>query len=295
MPELPVRVWAPLVDFPWSGGEVELSPSVRIVPLEGGPDVWELVEGLADDERRELSMCRHGLLYTGDLHGPIHPGELANLFLIALWIVVPTKTHIQVRFMLPVGPQSLISPARVRLLDRIGWIEGQARESVTDHDLESAGELFRSLLRVRNTEQRLWYAISLSFVGCTAHFWHASFVCQCAAMEAVLTWKKYRGLTKRLAKAYCTLVADSDSERDAAHRHFVALYDYRSQIIHGRLHEIALEERNQRLIEMHDAVRLVWNRILRSERTIAALEGPDSGRETFFKRLGDGYNSPKPA
>src|SRR5262249_50838552 len=134
------------------------------------------------------------------------PSEIVNIFLLALWLSRPTKTHVEFRFKVATDPEAAPG-SMARLLDQFSWIEGAAADEVTDAELDTASCLFSSLREVRLNAPRLSNALHLTFAGCQTVQWQVALVCFAAAAEAILTYETGSGITQRLALAYACLLA----------------------------------------------------------------------------------------
>jgi hypothetical protein len=275
-----VAIWAPLVDLEWNGKQVELFENTSIVPgsCYRGYEATEYHDFLSTEE---LKLCReteHWLSVSQPVHYELSAAEAVNAFLIALWVIKPTFTHVPLRFV--EMPQERTA---VRLLDRMQWIEGHAAHGIATGDLTAVSEVLGPLRDVYLERRRLRSALTLTFRGCISKDWQVGFVCFSAAAEAMLTYAADRGVTNRLAMSYAKLTAAP--EIIAASELFKRLYGIRSDIVHGRSYDRKLTERNlHELAEFADVLRKMWIAVLRSSDLRTQLEGDDEQRRQFFTR-----------
>lgn len=140
---------------------------------------------------------------------------------------------------------------------------------------------------------RLHDALILTLTGCWSYRWQSGIICYAAAAEALLTYSTKPGITKRLSTSYACLVEAENSSRDHACREFLSLYSSRSNIMHGRTKNIVPAERLKVLVGFQDALRKLWQQVLRSQNLMDCLEGTDEQREAHFRALESGYTPPK--
>jgi hypothetical protein len=181
---------------------------------------------------------QHWLVFEWKTGEEPSAGEVVNLFLLALWIAKPTRSHVAVRF--EVSRDLSGSPGgRYRMLDRFNFVPGAVADRLEDSDLSAAASYFPLCRALRLADKRLVNGLLLTFAGCTATHWQVAFVCHAGAAEALLTHDTGRGITRRLATSYACLVESAKSSRDLAFTEFAELYEVRSDIMHGRAHRIA--------------------------------------------------------
>ena len=63
------------------------------------------------------------------------------------------------------------------------------------------------------------------------------------------------------------------------------MYGVRSDIMHGRTHNVVLDDRLRMFARFQDMVRRLWRSVLSSPEFIEALEGTDGQRAAYFNRL----------
>jgi hypothetical protein len=211
------------------------------------------------------------------------PRARMNTFLLGLWLIRPTQSHVDLR--LDVVESQLRTVHR--LLDRFQWISGQASDEILDGDLREVAALLGPMAKIYVARQRLRNALVLTFRGCVSSDWQSAFVCFAAAAESILTYSSRPGLTKRLAEAYAALVdRKSHLIPNAVTAEFARLYSIRSDIVHGRAFSRVDDQQNLGdLRSFSDLLRGLWRVVLESDTIRHALEENDQRREAFFKAL----------
>lgn len=278
-------VWAPLIDFPWTGVEWQVADDTWIRPRSAYRDYEEFTEfkyALSEEERDRCRAADHRLALVHVGHDELLKQTKINSFLLALWIVRPTRTYVPFRF--EVEESGIRSVAR--LLDRFQSVKGQVEDEVKDQHLRKVTNILPSLRDVYAARRRLRNALALTFRGCVASEWQSAFICFSAAAEAILTYSPRPGLTDRLAKSYAKLVSTSRSGAESPEEQFERLYSVRSDVVHGRAYDRSHASRNlSDLAEFSDVLRQLWRVVLESQRIRTALEGDDRQRQNFFLKL----------
>ncbi|MBI2204714.1 MAG: hypothetical protein HYU41_12765 [Candidatus Rokubacteria bacterium] len=279
-----LRVWAPLIDFPWAGEDKHLTEDTQIRNASAyrgyeSPDL----ELLAPLDRTECRDASHWLSVALPVHGMLSASESLNTFLLALWLVQPTRTQIKLRFM--ESPND--KPSVVRILDRFQWIRGQVSDAdISDERLASLEGLLPRLRAAYLQGGRLRNALVLTFRACVSADWQAAFICWAGALESLLTYERGAGLTARLAAAHQRLLDCSGMPADDSVAQFKAMYDLRSTILHGRSYDRDQNADNLNdLAKCSDMVRGAWRAILvssKSDELICVLESDDDVRKRFF-------------
>lgn len=207
-------------------------------------------------------------------------GEIANLFVLALWLVKSTKAHVAFRFKIGFGAADGESGFS-RLYDRVQWIEGSVAPRYSNEDIALASQYFRTLLTI-GKYGRLNHALVLTLQACWQGRWQGALVLFAAAAETLLTWSSKQGVTHRLATTYACLVESDETKRDAAYQEFKTCYDGRSDVVHGRGTNIADDERLKLVIRWAEVVRGIWCSALTVQGLIDTLECSDEEREQHF-------------
>jgi hypothetical protein len=279
-----VRSWAPLIDFPWRGAEKQIVADTydtwvragRAYTGYSGPDFKRF---LSQEEHEECRGAEHWLQIDQPVHSSLSPRAAINSFLIALWVVTPTRTHVPLRFEVTKVERSV-----ARLLDRFQWIEGQVRDEIHGKHLHDTARLIRPVQEVYTSCRRLRNALVLTFQGCVSRQWQVAFTCFAAAAEAILTHSTDHGLGRRLSENFASLTEVDEAGRKLAQERFSRLYGIRSDIVHGRADGRRDGPLNLKdLADFSDLLRVLWRRVLESSGVRAALEGDDERRKLFFK------------
>jgi len=289
MPEF--KVYAPLSKFPWRGTTFPVASGVEIIQRPQPYPLRGFDERLTRGDSDELFFASYWLTVNWSTGDEPRPSEIVNIFLLALWLSRPTKTHVKFRFKVATDPGAAPG-SMARLLDQFSWVEGAVADEVTDAELATASSLFSSLREVRLSAPRLSNALHLTFAGCQAIQWQVALVCFAAAAEAILTYETGSGITRRLALAYACLLAQTDPERDRLFREFRELYGKRSDVMHGRGYTIPSPEKLPTLARFGDALRELWKTVVGSSAIMQGLEAPDDQRKLFFRHLQGSYSPP---
>lgn len=285
------EVLAPLQDFDWSGNDFDLAPGLRIRRYRNPPDLSGMHEWISKDEWKRISGAQHWLTHEWASGAVPSPGEVENLVLLSLWLVKPTRTQIAFRF--EIGRNGADgAKRRQRLLDRFMWVPGAIHFEFEDTELQSASAFYSKLTVFCSARGRLNDALLLTLSGCWSHAWQVSLVCHAAAAEALLTYSTAPGITRRLATSYACLTETKGTVRDAAFREFSDLYTTRSDIMHGRIHNVLIADRLPTLVRFQNVLRKLWTTVASSPQIISILEDTDARREAFFKSLQSVYTAP---
>lgn len=282
---------APLQEFQWDGTAFSLAAGLWIRAFDSKPDLRGMDQGLGEDEQKNVSFARFWLGFEWTPGTQPSPAETANLALLALWLVKPTKTCIAYRFHLGQGALGA-EKIRHRLLDRFSWVQGGVHDEFNAADLVSAAQYYSAIRSACLGRGRLNDALILTLTGCWSHRWQAALISHAAAAEALLTYSTKPGITRRLSTSYACLVEAQASLRDAAYQEFRALYAIRSDIMHGRAGNVATADRLPMLIRFEDAIRRLWRVVAQSQALATVLEGTDAQREAHFLALESGYSPP---
>lgn len=280
-----IHAWAPLFGFPWRGERFDVANDLFVVPAnvyKGYEEVDVVRQFLSPDEVEECRSVGHWLEAHQGLRDEISVRVRMNSFLLALWIVRPTRTQLTLRF------QEIDEGERTasRILDRFQWVEGYVVDELSTGDLERVRSNVQPILDLYTASRRLRNALVLTLRGCIATDWQSSFICLTAAAEALLTHSAGPGLVGRLADAFARLTSDSEEERRAQRDHFRRLYAVRSDIMHGRGHDRRTAEANLNdLAALRDAVRALWSRVLESNEIRNALDADDKTRLKLLNGL----------
>lgn len=294
-------VLAPLIGFSWKGALIEFNIfNLKIARYSNLPDLKGLEKDLSRSELDIIRSVTHWLLFEYEETDNINQSEIVILFLIGLWLSIPTKTHARLIFKFTAEDQKDKERGFIRCFDHFQWISGQTSKAINDQQLEDALQNFRRIIPVILNRKRLSNALVLTAAGCMTIKWQVAFMNFASAAEAILTYSKGGGITKRLAMSYACLTEKNQRERNKEYRRFIKLYGIRSDIVHGRIHRLRntkkmpVEERRLGfLIDFSNLLRKLWVSVLENRKIVTELEKKDSLREVFFKRIEKGYSPPK--
>lgn len=287
------RVFAPLQDFMWDGDDFELAPGLWIKRFAKPPDLEGMENNLAKPEWENVRGADHWLMHESAEGSTPSATEVENLALLSLWTVKATRAHIVHRFKVGIG-EAEGNRSQARLLDRFQWIAGYVDLNIDESDLRAASAIYAEFAAMCRTRGRLNDALLLTLAGCWAYQWQVSLICHAAAAEAILTYSSASGVTDRLAQTFACLTESDKQKTDSAFLEFVSVYSVRSDIIHGRTHNIAPENRLQELARFQAVLRRLWSVVCASPSLISDLEGSDSRRQAHFEILEQGYIPPSP-
>lgn len=291
MKERRFKIYAPLLDFVWDGDTFAFAPDLEIKRIKRPAGLTGMDGWLSAPEWERASNADHWLVHEHTAGAIPHAGELENLVLLSLWLVKPTRTQIAHRFKVGLA-KAEGENGMSRLLDRFMWIPGIIDFEFSSSELQSAANLYGTLTRACAARGRLNNALLLTIGGCWAHDWQVSLICHAAAAEALLTFSTGPGITRRLATSFSCLTETDTSRRDAAFLEFKTLYSNRSDIMHGRTHNISASDRLPKLVRFQSLLRKLWNVVHSSPALIPVLEGTDAQREAHFTQIQQGYSPP---
>jgi hypothetical protein len=284
-------VFVPLRGLKYSGGAINFAPGLKIDKWSNSSSFDGFKRMLSKDEWDEAISTKYWLYVDWNEGSGNTPSELMNLVLLSLWLVKPNRIEAKLRFKIGKGGADDHS-CRTRVLDRMQWISDEENEGFSGAEMQIAANYFKSLTEIYSSGGRLSNAMVLTLNGCWSIFWQASLISHAAAVEAILTYSKKGGLTKRLAITYACLTEKEKLKRDEAYAQFVELYNIRSDAIHGRIHNVGHNERLPALSRFQASLRILWHKVLESKAIISELEKPDEERELFLCNLQNGYTGP---
>lgn len=284
-----IRFYAPLTDFRWAGKKIELAEGFTIADDVVLPDLGETVKQLSEMEWKEVRDTRHWLTFE-IREGSPGPYALANLVMLALWIANPTQTRFEHSFSASDDGKRQSTGRNMR---RFCYIRDRQFLDFTDELLQRASQLYRELLELYKRDTRLNPSILITLTGCWSNIWTNGLICFAAAVEGLLTYETGAGITRRLATTFACLTKASPADREAAYRHFHSLYNARSDIMHGRAHNIPDEDSLTKLEQWQNVIRSLWAIVCDRPDLRAALEGTDDNRRNFFLPLQAGFVAPQ--
>jgi len=282
-------VFAPLSNFVWDGEEFPVEGFCSVRPSSQMAEIIRGQLNVCDAEKKQVEGVTHWLSFDQQPADRLVPREKVNIFLLALWVAVPTKTHVRVRFEFQ---KDSLQPLATCDHNRFHWTEGHPKDKVESDHLEQASSYIPRIRSIYLAHKRLRNALHLTFAGCISIHWQVAFICFSAAAEAIVAYAKDR-IGHRLSMAFACLTQHEKEERDAAYREFLRLYYVRSDIMHGRAaHRSDFGKNRRELAKLTDILRELWQAVFSSPRTLEALERDDDYRKEFFENLQEGYDSP---
>ncbi len=284
-------VYAPLQDFYWPGQDQSFGPDVVLKRFDTAPELAGLESYVSKPEWERAANSDHWLTFRWIDGAEVSPAEVINLFLLSLWLVKPIRSQVALRF--EIGRDDAAAEKSMsRLLDRFAWIPGSIDPDISEEDVRIASTYYPELEKLCRARGRLNNAMVLTVSGCWSHGWQTALICHAAAAETILTYATGRGLTRRLATSYACIVASDSAGRDAAFAEFSSLYSARSDIVHGRMHNIARTDTLPTLLRFQNLMRRLWSAVLVSKELFSALELDDAGRQAYLLRIETGYTAP---
>ena len=286
------KIYAPLQNFFWSGNNYELTPVLWIKNYcNQKPELPELDANLSQSEQSDFnSGAWHWLTFQWIEGTEPLPSETVNLVLVAMWLVKPTATHVAFQFK---HFQELAKTGVARKHDRFTWLPKDAHKRFDDSDLQSVSSYYPALRDICCARGgRLNNALMLTLTGCWSIHWQTSLICHAAAVEALLTYSTDPGITRRLAISYACLVETQNASRHTAYNEFCTLYSIRSDIMHGRSHNVPPSERLPILARFQNVLRTLWRTVISSPQLISKLEDSDSLRDKYLSQLASNYTPP---
>ena len=224
---------------------------------------------------QELGEAQHWLVLETLPEGR-DSAEVMNVFLIALWLLVPTQTH--ARHIWGAAPEVVH--------DLFTHIGDPLYSEITDNQLREAGRLFTALSSLP-AWSRLHLCLHLTFQGCTSSSWQPGFLAWASALEGLLTYSEQkRGGGGLLADAFALMTERDHRPRRHARRNFEKVYDIRTAIVHGRASEMQDGEENlDHLRALRTILRATWLAVLSDREAIAAFQGDDRTRAAYLDAL----------
>ena len=186
---------APLSGFSWKGESIEFNKfNFKIVRYSDLPDLQGLESDLSRSERDIIRSAAHWLSFEYEETDIFNQSNIVILFLIGLWLSVPTKTHVRLIFKFSAKTQAGKERGLIRCLDHFQWITGQASKSIKTEQIEEAFVNIQLLEPIILKKKRLWNALVLTVAGCMTTRWQVAFMNFSSAVEAILTYKKGGGI-----------------------------------------------------------------------------------------------------
>lgn len=275
-----MRWYAPLFNY-WSNCENFYITNYLSIEKDAYSLSKELTDFLlSGSDVSEINSCGYWVIVKESKSKYLSVPNVLNTLLISFWVLTPNQLHYRFRFSERKGDMR-------RYLDRFIFnSEDENQNTVDELQLTKVKQFYRSLARINKNKDRLQTALLYTYRGCVAYDWRVSFVLFTAALEAILTYKRGYGMTRRHAEAYSILTETTSSKRDLAAKRFERLYNIRSDIMHGNKIKSRATTNFKNLSKLSHLLRRLWNVILCDNQIISSLELNDQGRELFFRQLG---------
>ena len=285
--------------FPYQDQTIQKHKILEINQFKDLPKLKGLERELSKAEFDELKSAPYWwLTFEYDKGKLLDASDITILFLVALWLEVPTKTHAMHLFEFSADKNSE-EKTFTRCLDQFQWNRKQVVRDITSENIENAFRNFDLLIPIWKRKKRLSDALIMTVAGCMSYRWQIAYISFASAVETLLTYQERQGITKRLAKSYACLMETSIKRRNAEYRNFRQLYKIRSDIIHGRIRRIAkttehkADKRLALLADFSSLLRNLFGKILVNKSIVSELEKGDNSRKQFFDKIEMGYNPPK--
>ena len=95
-----VKVLAPLSDFPWDGESFSIPGFCSILSrgaVSQHSECPQLLSHLHESDQADLGTASHWLVFEQDPNESANEANKINMFLLALWLIAPTRTHVRFR------------------------------------------------------------------------------------------------------------------------------------------------------------------------------------------------------
>ena len=292
------RAFVPLYYFPYQDSTIPRHKILKIGIFKNPPKLKGLERELSKAEFEELRSTPYWLTFEYNKSKIWDDSNITILFLVALWLEVPTKTHAMHLFELSTDENSKEN-AFTRCLDRFQWNRKHVIRDITSENVKNAFRNFDLLVPIWKRKKRLSDALIMTVAGCMSYRWQIAYISFASAVETLLTYKEGAGIKRRLAKSYACLMETNTKKRNAEYKKFRKLNKIRSDIIHGRIRRIArttkhkADKRLTLLAVFSSLLRNLCGKILVNEFIVYELEKGDNLRKLFFDKIEMGYNPPK--
>jgi len=284
-------IYIPLKRFKYHTDEFEIYPDVILKRMTSHSQVKKCKRMVSKDEWEDATRTPFWVNFTWSEDCQFSTSETMNLVLLSLWLVKPNRVEAKLKFEIGIDSAEE-ETGRSRILDRMQWIAHEPDEEFSNEELELSRVYFRCFSEIYLRRGRLSNAMVLTLNGCWNNFWQGALILQAAALEAMLTFSRGPGLTKRLAISYACLTCSNINERNEAYKTFKELYSIRSDAMHGRIHNLKADRRLPTLSQFNDLVRSVWRAIICNSNACDVLDKSDSEREVFFQEVQNEFTPP---
>lgn len=283
---------SPLRNFRWNGTEFTLSDSFeiqRISPLEELLKIGNNSQCLSEiDIDYYIKPFKYWLIIKH--RQDITPEDQMNIFLIALWIIIPSRVTINFRFSLNHNNKTY---GFARVCDNFQHNLEHTECTISNENLRAVTKIIPQIEKIYLQQKRLHTSLYLTYSGCTQKNWQTAFICYSVAIESLLNYGNRKSLTANLAFSNACLVEPDNRQRHISYKKFKKLYDVRSIIMHGKERKKENSIINlENLASFSNILRKLWLSILKSDEIINTLEQKNSIREKFFTELQKNYQTP---
>lgn len=260
-----IEICAPLVGFDWTGTELTMGDTTSIRPgtCFDGYDAKDVSEFISPEEKDRCRETRHWLFFTRVAHSPVSAAVNINAFLLSLWIVRPTPTHVTVRFeKSPDGEYHA-----VRVLDRFQWVRGHVWEDVCEEHLLEVSDLFPHVLEAYANGGRHRTALVLAFRGCVSKDWQAATLCFAAALATLFRHSDTKRVLDQLVSGFSKLQSLSKAARSISPETVAVLYKAAAEILEG--HSTPRDDADKNLADLarlSEILRIALHASLMSEK-----------------------------
>ncbi len=275
--------FAPLRDFPWDG-RIQIDSNWSIEKI---PNKWleELLSSslISKEDERTLGQATHALVGRG-ISGA---NANINLFLLALWIVRPTKTRADFSFF-----RKGLSTSPSRYMDKFQPNPASISEELQDSDIDLAAKFFLFFQHEAfGCPGRLRTALQFSIFANFSIAWQVSFICHASSTETLLNCFNSPGITRQLAEAFSLICANNGGSRQDEFRQF---YDRRSDIVHGKGYLPNNPDENLNLLNQATCIsRDLWQKVYSEQAYFEALK--NDSLKPYFDSLKSRPTSSVPA
>jgi len=284
------RALVPLYYFPYQEASIPKHKILKIRKFKNPPNLKGLETELSKAELEELRSTPYWLTIVYNKSKVWDDSNITIIFLVALWLEVPTKTQAMHLFELSTDENSK-EKTFTRCLDRFQWNKKHVIRNITSDNIKNAFRNFDLLVPIWKRKKRLSDALIMTVAGCMSFRWQIAYISFASAVETLLTYQEGAGITKRLAKSYACLMETNIKKRNAEYKKFRKLYKIRSDIIHGRMRRIAKTTKHKAdklltiLADFSSLLRNLWGKIVVNKFIPYELEKGDNLRSLFFDKI----------
>ncbi|MDA3813963.1 MAG: HEPN domain-containing protein [Candidatus Cloacimonetes bacterium] len=287
-------IFIPLYSFHSNIKVFQITDYITLKKIEDYTYITSIMDKdfFSNKEIESIYQCTHLLEISDsyrkfiDLPNPI--SKIDDIFLHASWIQKSFRLFIKFIFGHEISTISsnLQTPYAARILHRKR--RNEYEESIIKMELEDLTNIksnFCKLTVLYNKPSRLQLAATFTFWGILSMTWIEAYITFMTSFEFLLTHKSSYGVKKKLALACACILEDSDSSRNNIYTEFCKLYNFRSDIIHGKSQKNIDENGYEYLSRLSNLLRETWQRVLSDPTMIIMLQKSDTGRKGFIKSI----------